>query len=146
MIRQDLIFNETDFGQVADPEVNTTEAIEVDVNEEASLPDREHQRPQRQRRPPVRYGQDECQVQESKSLEEALQIEHTKQWKAAVDSEYNSLMMNKTWKLVEPPIDRGVIGCKWVFKVKYDNDGKINRFKGRLVAKGYAQEYGIDYD
>jgi len=54
-----MIFNETDFGQVADPEVKPTEAIDVDVNEEANLPDREHQRPQQHRRPPVRYGQDE---------------------------------------------------------------------------------------
>jgi len=83
---------------------------------------------------------------EPKSLEEALQSEHAKQWKAAADSEYESLIRNETWKLVEPPVDREVIGCKWVFKVKYDNDGKIDRFKGRLVAKGYAQQYGIDYD
>jgi len=82
----------------------------VDINEEANLPDREHQCPQQQRRPPVRYGQDEyadtatvqdfihhvayneCQVQEPNSLEETLQSEHARQWKAVADSEYNSLI------------------------------------------------------
>jgi len=41
---------------------------------------------------------------------------------------------------------RKPIGCKSVFKVKYGSDGKIEHFKGHLVAKGYAQKYGIDYD
>ena len=55
-------------------------------------------------------------------------------------------MQNETWELVELPEDREAIGCKWVFKVKYTSSGEIERFKGRLVAKGYAQKHGIDFD
>ena len=79
-------------------------------------------------------------------MEEALTSDHAKEWKAAADSEYKSLIENETWELVELPSDRKPIGCKWVFKVKHGSDGKVERFKGRLVAKGYAQKYGIDYD
>ena len=66
--------------------------------------------------------------------------------KHAADAEYNSLIENDTWDLVELPKERKCIGSKWVFKVKRDRDGKISRFKARLVAKGYAQNYGVDYD
>ena len=38
------------------------------------------------------------------------------------------------------------VGCKWVFRVKYDGEGRVKFFKGRLVAQGYFQQYGIDYD
>ena len=132
--------------------------------EEVNNSEAERERPQRQRQPPVRYGQNEYadlttvqdyvhhvaynagQILEQKSLEEALTSEHGKQWKDAADSEYESLMKNETWKLVELPSGRKPIGCKWVFKVKYGSDGKVERFKGRLVAKGYAQQYGIDYE
>ena len=162
IVRRDVVFNETDFGQA---EEKLTDKFDVNVSqgEANTLVVEQQQRPQRQRRPPVRYGQDEYadtvmhefvhhvaynvnQVQEPKSLEEALATEHANQWRAAADSEFESLMKNETWKLVELPSDRKPIGCKWVFKVKYCSDGKIERFKARLVAKGYAQKYGIDYD
>ena len=55
-------------------------------------------------------------------------------------------MKNSTWDLVEPPKGREVIGSKWVFKIKHDSCGKIERFKGRVVAKGYSQKYGIDFE
>jgi len=76
----------------------------------------------------------------------ALSGNHANDWKRVADSEYESLIKNKTWELVELPSDRKTIACKWVFKVKYDYQGRVEHFKGRLVAKGYAQKYGMNYD
>ncbi|OYD06049.1 hypothetical protein CHM34_18390 [Paludifilum halophilum] len=52
---------------------------------------------------------------------------------------------NKIWTLVPRPKDKNVIGTKWVFKNKLNEDGKVSRNKARLVCKGYSQEEGIDY-
>ena len=51
-----------------------------------------------------------------------------------------------TWDLVELPQGRKPIGCKWIFKEKHGKDGSIMRYKAHLVAKGYTQKYGVDYD
>ena len=85
-------------------------------------------------------------IDEPSTIQEAKSSDHAAEWKVATDAEYNSLIENKTWMLVELPAGRRAIGCKWVFKLKYDVDGRVERFKARLVAKGYAQKYGIDYD
>src|SRR5690242_14731939 len=50
------------------------------------------------------------------------------------------------WELVERPVGANVIGCKKVFKVKYGSDGTIDRYKARLVAQGYNQQLGVDYN
>ncbi|CCA77399.1 hypothetical protein PIIN_11376, partial [Serendipita indica DSM 11827] len=52
---------------------------------------------------------------------------------------------NGTWKLVRLPQGKKAIGSRWVFKIKRDADGSISKYKGRIVAKGYAQREGIDY-
>jgi hypothetical protein len=86
-----------------------------------------------------------AQVKEPETLEEALKGEYAKEWKEAIQKEYNSLIKNETWEVVELPPNRKTIGCKWVFKVKYKADGTIDRFKAHLVAKGYTQKEGVDY-
>jgi len=52
---------------------------------------------------------------------------------------------NHTWTLTQPPQGIQPIGCKWVFKNKYNVDGSFQRHKARLVAKGFHQHAGIDY-
>ncbi|KAJ9542741.1 LOW QUALITY PROTEIN: hypothetical protein OSB04_029247 [Centaurea solstitialis] len=66
-------------------------------------------------------------------------------WRDAMIDELNALDHNVTWDLVELPVGKQAIGCKWVFTVKVNPDGSVARLKARLVAKGYAQTYGVDY-
>ncbi|KAJ1692760.1 hypothetical protein LUZ63_009458 [Rhynchospora breviuscula] len=67
------------------------------------------------------------------------------EWRQAMAHEIEALATNNTWTLVPPPIDRPVIGCKWVFKIKRKSDGTIDRYKARLVAKGFNPQEGVDY-
>jgi hypothetical protein len=76
-------------------------------------------------------------------LQEALSILH---WQMAMNDEYNALMRNKMWHLATLQPGHNVIDCKWVFKVKHKADGSIDRYKARLVSKGFKQRFGIDYD
>ena len=73
-----------------------------------------------------------------------MQSSYAEKWKQAAQSEYESLMENQTWTLVLPE-GRTPISCKWIFRVKRDVDGNISKWKGRLVARGFTQERGIDY-
>ena len=57
----------------------------------------------------------------------------------------NSLQKNKTWDIVDCPLGKKPVGCRWIYTMKYKVDGIIKRFKVRLVVKGYTQTYGIDY-
>ena len=68
------------------------------------------------------------------------------EWKEAMQKEYDALIKNGTWKLVDPPFGTKPIGCKWVYKNKYKADGSLDKHKARLVAKGFAQKEGVDYE
>ena len=76
------------------------------------------------------------------SVEEALS---DPEWTQAMQEELEALKKNNTWKLVPLPEGKKIVGCKWVFSIKYKADGSIDRYKARLVAKGFTQTYGIDY-
>ena len=66
-------------------------------------------------------------------------------WKLAVIEDMNALEKNGSWKLVNLHKDKKTVGCKWVFTVKSKADGSVERYKTRLVAKGFTQTLRIDY-
>ena len=59
--------------------------------------------------------------------------------------ELDVLSKKHTWDLVTLPPGKSVVGCKWIYKIKTHSDGSIKRYKVHLVAKGFTQEYVIDY-
>ena len=67
------------------------------------------------------------------------------QWTKAMDDEFSALQKQQTWSLVPPSPDVNLVGCKWVYNLKLNNDGTIARYKARLIAKGFHQQVGIDY-
>ena len=79
---------------------------------------------------------------EPASIKKALQ---DPQWLHAMKEEFSALIKNQTWTLVELPFHKALIDSKWVFHVKYNLDGSINKYKAHLVAKGYRQQEGYDF-
>ena len=68
------------------------------------------------------------------------------EWNKAMEEEFAALEQNQTWVLVPKPTDVKPISCKWVYKIKRRTDGLIERYKARLVARGFSQQYGLDYN
>ncbi|OAE32324.1 hypothetical protein AXG93_809s1050 [Marchantia polymorpha subsp. ruderalis] len=62
-----------------------------------------------------------------------------------MEDEFSSLKKNHTWTLTELPAGKNVVGCKWIYKIKYKPDGSGDRYKAKLVAKGYSHVYGVDF-
>ena len=62
-----------------------------------------------------------------------------------MNAEMEALEKNKTWELVDLIARKRLVGCKWVYTIKYKVDGLLKRYKARLVAKGNTQTYGVDY-
>lgn len=67
------------------------------------------------------------------------------EWHAATAVEFEALQQNRTWSLVPPCPRTNIVCCKWVYRLKYNVDGSIERHKVRLVAKGFYQQPGIDF-
>ena len=82
---------------------------------------------------------------EPKTVSEALNSKYKNQWIKAMEEEIQSLSKNVTWKLVKKPDDCKPIGCKWVFTIKRDQCGNLEKFKARLVALGCSQIPGVNY-
>ena len=82
-------------------------------------------------------------AEEPRSVDEAL----TKQcWRQAMQSEMQAIEDNRTWDACVLPPKQKAIGLKWVFKIKKDPEGNVVKYKACLVAKGYTQRHGVDFD
>lgn len=77
------------------------------------------------------------------SFDEAVKEE---KWRTTMDAEIRSIGKNETWDLIELPKGAKRIGIKWVYKIKLNELGEVDKNKARLVAKGSAQEYIVDYE
>ena len=66
-------------------------------------------------------------------------------WKEVIKDEVESILQNHTWELVDLPPGSKSLGYKWIFKKKMKADGSIDKYKARLVVKGYNQKEGLDY-
>ena len=79
---------------------------------------------------------------EPKTFRQAMKSE---KWTKAANEELHALESNNTCVVESLPEGKNVVGCKWVFTIKYNPDGTIERYKARLVAQGFTQQEGIDY-
>lgn len=76
---------------------------------------------------------------------EAISSPEGEQWKNAMKSEYDALMKNNTWTLVDYPKNHKVVDSRWILRKKYKADGTVERYKARVVAKGFTQTPGVDF-
>lgn len=105
---------------------------------------------QRSRCEPERYrvwiNNIETCIPEPTTVDDALSSTNKHKWKEAMDKEMQSIHENEVWDLGPKPKNRKIFESKWVFKKKLDSDGNIERYKARLVAQGYSQQHGFDYE
>lgn len=89
---------------------------------------------------------EEVLLYKNKEPRDFSEARESKEWTRYCEEEIESIEKNQTWILVDLPVGGKPIGLKWVFKIKRSSDGSINKFKAWLVAKGYVQRHGIDFD
>ena len=83
---------------------------------------------------------------EPTTYEQAVTNTEATEWKKAIQEELTAHSKNNTWSVVEQDNNMNIITVKWVFKKKKDASGNVCRYKARLVARGFSQVYGVDYD
>uniref|UniRef100_A0A5S6QQI6 Reverse transcriptase Ty1/copia-type domain-containing protein n=1 Tax=Trichuris muris TaxID=70415 RepID=A0A5S6QQI6_TRIMR len=131
-------------------ELPSQEEIEVSSNESLLSPALRRSQRLNKGIPPQKlsYKVHTAEACEPSSWEEVTNLPPCERdkWMAAAKEEMASLKNREVWELVELPAGRKVISSKWVFKIKRKADGAIDTYKARLVARGFSQRYGEDYD
>ena len=133
------------------PEVtdHNDEAENTVTGDESTQNESSLRRSTRERQPPNYYGtwiNATQAIEQYTTFEEAIISPNKEKWLVAMDKEMASLKANDVYELVELPKNRQTVGSKWVYKRKFKSDGSVERFKSRLVAKGFSQKAGQDYD
>ncbi len=82
---------------------------------------------------------------EPETIAEAQASPEAQKWQGAMEEELASFAENNVWDLCELPPERKAVGLKWVYKLKRDEEGKVQRYKARLVAQGFSQRPGVDF-
>ncbi|XP_057858119.1 uncharacterized mitochondrial protein AtMg00820-like [Cryptomeria japonica] len=100
----------------------------------------------RQQRQPTRFNEYMALINElvdgnHSSYQEATQKQV---WRDVMVEEYTSIMQNHVWEVIPRPIDRVVVGSRWIYKIKHGGDGIIKKYKTRFMAKGFFKKVGID--
>jgi hypothetical protein len=85
-------------------------------------------------------------LEEPQNIEGALTSENSKEWVCAMQEEYDSFMANNTWTLVPLLISRKLVSCTWVFEIKQGVNEEVERYKAKLVARGFTQTYEVVYN
>jgi hypothetical protein len=88
------------------------------------------------------YESSNIAICEPAEFEEAVK---KSEWIEAMQEELRMIEKNDTWVLMDKPLHKKAIGVKWVYRTKQNADGSINKYKARLVVKGYAQVFGVDF-
>ncbi|KAH9736371.1 hypothetical protein KPL71_018077 [Citrus sinensis] len=146
----------------SDDERATAESEEHEVSELPQADLQSYQlardRVRREVRAPVRYGYadliayallcaDEVTIEEPANFSEAMESVHCDKWLEAMQDEMESLQRNQTWTLIPNPGNKRLISCKWIFKRKEGiPDVEPPKYKARLVARGFTQREGIDFN
>lgn len=145
--------HEIETGDNMDAENDNEANSDVEENADDDLveeePEQRLRRSQRKKNAPNWYGEwvsVATDLETPKSYREAIQLQNKDNWQTAMQKEIDSLHNNDVWDLVPLPEGRKVVGSKWVYKIKVAADGSIERYKARLVAQGFSQKYGQDYD
>jgi hypothetical protein len=83
-------------------------------------------------------------MNDPQTVQEALEM-NKEEWQKAMDTEWDTLIKKNVFRLTDLPPDKKAIKSRWIFKLKVNAEGKVERYRARLVAKGFSQMYGIDY-
>ena len=157
---RDVSFNESDCGIELDVTPSGVQYVELELESVYSEPVVADQAPVRQppgqpsarwsgreRRFPDYYGDRVyLSLSEPTTFKDMLSTPEKDHLLQAMEKEMTSLEDNDVWELVEPPQNQKPVGSKWVFKAKTNADGHVERYKARLVAQGFLQKFGTDYD
>ena len=112
------------------------------------MPNIEEPRRSKRQRVPKSFGPDFLAFlleNEPQTFKEAMKSSEAQYWKEVVNSEVESILNNHTWELVDLPPGNKPLGYKWIFKRKLKDDGTIDKYKARLVVKGFRQKESLDY-
>lgn len=85
-------------------------------------------------------------VRTPSSYKEAVASVESDKWNEAMVEEMNGIKDHEIYQLVPLPPGKKLIGARWVYKIKHNADGSVERYKARWVAQGFTQDWGIDYD